>query len=312
MFTTDETRCTRDADGTHVLTFTASRPAISPDVLDAIERALDLAEQASAPLVIASESEHFAFGANLDHALAAAASGRPELLDAVLARYQRTMLRLRHASIPTVAAVRGVAVSGGCELLMHCTRVVAHPESHVGLAETSIGLIPGGGGLKELALQASLADDRMAQHIEEAFAVVAGARISRSAEEAKALRLLGPDDVIDVGDVVAVARRVAVALGPRHSAPPRNPRIRVTGTRFATQLIDDYRRELDANAISPYQFEVGSRVARVLCGADRAGTERTEAELLELERMHFVALARNALTQARIAHLRTTGEVLRN
>jgi hypothetical protein len=111
----------------------------------------------------------------------------------------------------------------------------------------------------------------MAQRIEEAFAVVAGGRIARSAEEAKPLRLLGPDDVID-----------------------------------------DYRRELDANAMSPHQFEVCSRVARVLCGADRAGTERTEADLLEPERMHFVALAGDALTQARIAHLRKTGEVLRN
>jgi 3-hydroxyacyl-CoA dehydrogenase len=144
VFTTDETRCTRDADGTHVLTFTASRPEISPDVLDALERALDLAEQAFAPLVVASESEHFAFGANLDRALAAAANGRPEVLDAALERYQRTMLRLRHASVPTVAAVRGLAVSGGCELLMHCTRVVEHPQSFVGLGETSIGLIGGG------------------------------------------------------------------------------------------------------------------------------------------------------------------------
>jgi 3-hydroxyacyl-CoA dehydrogenase len=101
-------------------------------------------------------------------------------------------------------------------------------------------------------------------------------------------------------------------LQPNHRAPPRNPRMHVAGASFAEHLIEGHRRALEGGAISSHQFEIDTRIARVLCGGDGPGGERTEAELLELERRHFVALSCNPLTQARIAHLRETGTVLRN
>src|SRR5262245_3346119 len=145
VFVTADTRCWGRDDGALILSVERTPPAITTDVLDALARAVTEAERGFATLVIASSNAHFAFGANLDGALDAAADGRPEVLDAALEAYQRTMLRLRHASVPTVAAVRGVAISGGCEVLMHCTRVVAHAESRIGLAEPSVGVVPGGG-----------------------------------------------------------------------------------------------------------------------------------------------------------------------
>ena len=125
IFCTVETRC-RAMDAALVLTSEHPRPRISADVLDGLERAVVEAEHRSVPLIVTSASKHFAFGADLDAALAEAAFGRVAMLDDALRNYQRVMLRIRYASIPVVAAVTGVAVSGGCEVLMHCARVVTH------------------------------------------------------------------------------------------------------------------------------------------------------------------------------------------
>src|SRR5262245_29231816 len=113
VFTTADTRCWHRDGGALILSVERVPPAITPDVLDAMVRAVTEAERGFATLVITSSSAHFAFGANLD----AAAHGRPDVLDAAHETYQRVMLRLRHAGVPTVAAVRGVAISGGCEVL---------------------------------------------------------------------------------------------------------------------------------------------------------------------------------------------------
>lgn len=311
-FETADTRCVRDPQGSRLLLLTAARPDISSDVLDAVNRALDVAERQATPLVIGTTTEHFAVGANLDAAFRAAAEGRPQVLDAALDRYQQTMLRLRHASVPTVAAVRGAAVSGGCELLMHCTRVVAHARSVIGLAETSIGVIPSGGGLKEFALRAARAGGDLAPRIDSAFDIVAGARLARGADDARMLGYLDADDVIVDRGTLDHARHLAATLMPHRRVLPLDPGLRVTGAEHAQQLIDRYRALLEEGTISAHQFEIGSRVARVLCGGDGAGDERTETDMLALERMHFLVLACTPSTQARIEHLRTTGTVLRN
>jgi 3-hydroxyacyl-CoA dehydrogenase len=211
-FDSADTHCAAPRDGVVVLTLTQPRPSITTDVLDSMERALDGAAREGAALVIASGAEHFAWGADLHDAMEAAGRGDVGPLERALQRYQQTMLRLRHATVPTVAAVRGVAISGGCEVLMHCTHVVLHRSCVVGLAEASIGVVPGGGGLKELVLRAARSEGDLAVAIEAAFDTVAATRLARGPEEAVELGWLEADATTIAADPVVEACRVGVEL----------------------------------------------------------------------------------------------------
>lgn len=312
LFRSVDTHCWDSGNGAVVLSLEQLRPNISTDVLDAVERAADAAERSFATLVITSASRHFGFGAPLNEGAAALLRGEPQGLDAELARYQRTMLRLRHARVPTVAAVRGVAISGACELLMHCTRVVAYSNSRIGLAEPSWGVVPSGGGLKEFARRAAASADPD-ESIRQAFAIIARSTVSTTSQEAQQLGFLQPHDQVETApEPLAEAIQVGLALqASGYVAPPVNPAFRVSGDAVRRQLRAEQTELLDKGEITPHQFEINMRVAEVLCGGEAAGV-RTEAELLALERLHFVALAQMPLTQARQAHVRSTGKVLVN
>jgi 3-hydroxyacyl-CoA dehydrogenase len=312
LFTSADTRCWTDDVDTLVLSFEQQRPQITTDVLAAIERAVDAGEREFATLVIASSDKHFALGANLDAAFDAAIAGRTEVLDQALQNYQRVMLRLRHASIPTIAAVRGLAISGGCELLMHCTRVVAHPESRIGLLEASVGILPGGGGLKEFALRASMSGDRE-RAIRNACETISAATITRTALDAQRLGFLSDRDLVDAASPLDTAIELGLSLAAAgHVPPPANPSINVVGSRIERQLVAAQSELQRHGKITEHQLAINSRVARVLCGDDGHDRTLTEADMLALERVHFVALAQTSQTQARIAHLRRTGELLAN
>jgi 3-hydroxyacyl-CoA dehydrogenase len=310
LFDSAHTRCARDGD-VAILTFIQPTPRISADILDALHRALDIAERDRLPLVIASAAEHFAMGADLDAELAAAADGNTEALERTLARYQRTMLRLRHASVPTVAALRGAAISGGCEVVMHCARVVANPFSGIGLGEASIGVVPGGGGVKEFALRATHTSDLPAA-IDAAFDVIANGRIARGVDDALALGFLEAATLIRADDHVASAVRVGLALIADFRPPAPNPRFGIAGPDVKKRLIELQRGRLEHGEITAHQFEVNSLIAWVICGGDAPGLYRDEADLLAYERAKFRELVAMPLTQARIAHLVATGEILRN
>ncbi len=293
-----------------VVTLIAPRPTISAAVLDAFERALALAASNFQMLVIEGAKD-FAFGADLDDAFNAVAAGRPDVLDHALARYQRTMLALRHAAIPTIAVTRGVAISGGCEVLMHCTRVVAAPTAPIGLVETSVGVLPGGGGVKEMARRAMLNADGgdLYQPLQRAFDVLAAAQIVR-ARDAKPLNLLSADDVLGDGDLLATAKELGRALQRNgYRPPPKDPTIRVGGDDVLERLLESQRQ---ANELTAHQLRINAHVAEVLCGGRGPARHVTEQTLLDLERSHFLVLAQTNETQARLTHLRSTGTVLRN
>jgi 3-hydroxyacyl-CoA dehydrogenase len=310
LFRTSDTQCWRSREAL-VLGLEHERPTITPDVIDALWRAIETAEAHFAALIIAPLHQHFAFGATLA-ALDAPDAERDAALDRELDRYQQTMLRLRHARVPTIAAVRGVAISGGCELLMHCTRVVAQIRSHIGLAEPSLGLVPAGGGLKEIARRAAETTDP-AHFITARFATVAAGTVSRSAEEARTFGYLSAEDVVTNEPPLETAIDVGLALrGTGHASPPRNPSFLVVGTTVRAELIAMQEARRDGGELTAHQLGVDSRVADVLCGGIALGLRRTEADLLTLEREHFIELAALPLTQARLGHLLRTGEVLRN
>jgi 3-hydroxyacyl-CoA dehydrogenase len=242
----------------------------------------------------------------------------------VVAKFQRTAMRLRQSLIPTVCAVRGMALGGSCEFILHADRTVAALESYIGLVEVGVGLLPAGGGCKEFAVRAAEEVRRGANgsqidqfpFIRTYFQTIAMATVAKSALEAKELGYLKPSDVVvmNAHELLHVAIGEARALadaGYRPPLPARN--VPVAGkTGFATlqMMLVNMR---DGGFISAYDFEVGKRVARVLCGGEvEPGSLVDETWLLELERREFMELLRNEKTQARITHTLKTGKPLRN
>jgi len=221
--------------------------------------------------------------------------------------------------VPVVAAVRGMALGGGCEFQMHSARTVAALESYIGLVEAGVGLLPAGGGLKELAVraarQAGSGGDVFAA-LKPLFEAVAMAKVSASALDAQQLQLLRADDVVVFNpyELLHVARTQALALAESGYRPPLPARrIAVAGdvgiATFKMMLVN----MLEGRFISDHDYEVGSRIATVLCGGEvDRGALVDEDWLLRLEREHFVALAQMPKTQERIVHTLKTGKPLRN
>jgi len=237
----------------------------------------------------------------------------------MVANFQATSQRIKYSLAPVVAAVRGLALGGGCEFQMHAARTVAHLESYIGLVEAGVGLLPAGGGLKELAVRASRAagpgGDVFAQ-LKPAFEAVAMAKASTSAMEAKELALLRPGDVVafNAYELLHIAKQQALALAESGYRPPLPARrIAVAGdvgiATFKMMLVN----MLEGHFISPHDYEIATRIATVLCGGEvDRGSLVDEEWLLQLEREHFVALAQMPKTQERIAHMLKTGKPLRN
>ncbi|MHB8678718.1 MAG: 3-hydroxyacyl-CoA dehydrogenase/enoyl-CoA hydratase family protein [Rudaea sp.] len=319
IFETDDARLwTLGGDDIAILSFKSKMHTIGAGVLDAILRAADEAERGCKALVIWQDSEPFSVGANLKEAGAMLQTGKAADLDGFIARFQQATMRVKHALIPVVAAVRGMALGGGCELQMHSARTVAALESYIGLVEAGVGLLPAGGGLKELALRAS-------QHafggdvftaLKGCFETVAMAKVSGSALEAKEMGLLRQSDVVvfHADELLYVAKAQANALAESGWRPPLPDRQIVAAGDVATATFKaNLVNMLEGRFISEHDMEIATRIADTLCGGQiERGSPIDEQWLLDLERKHFVALALNPKTQARIAHTLTTGKPLRN
>ncbi|HVO89969.1 MAG TPA: 3-hydroxyacyl-CoA dehydrogenase NAD-binding domain-containing protein [Casimicrobiaceae bacterium] len=324
VFETDALRMWHRGEDVAIVSFRTKQNTVSEAVLDGLLRAIDLAESGFAALVIWQEREPFSLGANLAEIANPGGTPNFEGIESVVAKFQATSMRLRYSSIPAVAAVRGMALGGSVEFLMHCDRAVAAHESYIGLVETGVGLLPGGAGTKELALRASRWAQRgsvgsqldMFPFLRSAFQTVAMATVSRSAPHARQLGFLRDDDLIvmNTHEVLHVAQAQARALaeaGYRAPLPARD--IAVAGrTGIATlQMMLVNMRE--GGFISAHDYEVSLHFARALCGGDvDAGSLVDERWLLTVEREQFMELARMEKTHARIAHTLKTGKPLRN
>ena len=324
IFETDAVRMWHQGDDVAILSFKSKAHTIGEDVLDGLLRAIDETERSYAGLVIWQTSEPFSLGANLAAVSPAIAAKEWDKIDAVVAKFQRTAMRLRYSLIPTVCAVRGMALGGSCEFIMHADRTVAALESYIGLVEVGVGLLPAGGGSKEFAIRAAEEVRRGANgsqmdqfpFLRSYFQTIATATVAKSALEAKELGFLRPADVIvmNADELLYVAKGQARAMADAGYRPPLRARnVPVAGkTGFATlqMMLINMR---DGGFISAYDFEIGKRVARVLCGGEvESGSLVDDTWLLELERTEFMHLLRHESTQARIAHTLATGKPLRN
>lgn len=319
VYENDGVRMWTDGDGVAVVGFKTKMNTVSDAVLEGLQAAIGKAEQDFKALVIWQQKEPFSAGADLAGALGALQAGKIAEFEAMVANFQATSQRIKYSLVPVVAAVRGLALGGGCEFQMHSARTVASLESYIGLVEAGVGLLPAGGGLKEIAVRAAHAagpgGDVFAE-LKRTFETVAMAKVSGSAVEAKELGLLRATDqvVFNAYEQLYVAKQQALAMAESGYRPPLPARrIQVAGdvgiATFKMMLVN----MLEGRFISEYDYEIATRIATVICGGEiDRGSLVDEEWLLKLERKHFVELAQQEKTQARIGHMLKTGKPLRN
>jgi len=305
-------------DDVGIVSFKTKMNTITDAVLDGLPRAVEEAEKKLKALVLWQTGEPFSAGADLKSALAGLKAGKIAEFESMVANFQATSMRLKYSLVPVVAAIRGMAFGGGCEFQMHCARTVAAFESYIGLVEAGVGLLPAGGGLKEIALRASRAalDNDPFPQIKKMFETVAMAKVSGSALEAKQLGLLRESDVVVFNsfELLYVAKQVAASLAESGWRPPLPARdIVVSGDVGTASLKMMLVNMLEGSFISEHDYDIASRIADTLCGGViERGSQVDEKWLLDLERRHFVELAQTQKTQDRIAHTMSTGKPLRN
>lgn len=319
VFETDAVRMWHDGDGIAVLGFKTKMNTVSDGVLDGVLKAVDLAEQDFKGLVIWQPTEPFSAGADLSGAIGLLQAGNLKGFEAMVATFQQASQRIKYALVPVVAAVRGLALGGGCEFQMHAARSVLALESYIGLVEAGVGLLPAGGGLKEIAVRVGMSTrpgEDVFVNLKPYFEAIAMAKVSSSAMEAQEFGLARASDVVVFNpfELLHVAKAQARALAESGYRPPLPARaVPVAGkigiSTFKMMLVN----MLEGRFISEHDYEIATRIATVLCGGEvERGALVDEDWLLRLEREHFVALAQMPKTQERVMHMLKTGKPLRN
>lgn len=303
-----------------ILSITTKIHALGRDVILGLIEAVKIAERDFDGLVFWQEAP-FGVGANLKEVVEAIKAGKFDELDEMVANFQRASLALRYAQVPTVAAVQGMALGGGCEFTMYAgARVVAF-ESYIGLVEAGVGLIPAGGGCAHFAQRASELSKQVAfgepfPFLQNVFMNVAQGKVSGSALDAKAMGFLEPADCIafNAQELLYVAIRKARAMHEAGYAPPSHPKAIVAAGRTGIANCEMALVNMHAGQfISDHDYRVARAAALALCGGEvETGTLVTEKWILDIERRLFVELLKTPETQARIAHMMDTGKPLRN
>ncbi len=294
--------------------------AISPDVAEGLGRAVEIAEQNYEGLVIWSADDVFSAGADLQAMIPAFMLAGVSAIESAEHELQKVMLRLRYAQVPVVAAVRGLALGGGCELAVHCARRVAALESYIGLVEVGVGLVPGAGGLAYIArraaenAQASTSKDLLPFLIE-GFTAAAMAKVGTSAWESRKLGYLLESDLIVAhrDELLHVALGEARAMAAGGWRPPLRRPFAAAGRHAQATIMGQLVNMRDGGFISAHDFHIGKLIAGVVCGGDiEAGTLVTEEYLMALERKAFCELVAHPKSQERIMAMMSTGKPLRN
>ena len=293
---------------------------ISPTVTAGLLKAVELAEASYQGLVIWSPDDVFSAGANLEALMPVFMKAGAKGIAPEEKKLQDLMLRVRYASVPVVAAMRGLALGGGCELAVHCARRVAAMESYVGLVEVGVGLIPGGGGLAYIARRAAekaatAPGTDLLPFLKDAFQAAAMATVGTSALESRQLGYLQDADVIVAhkDELLHVALGQARALADAGYRPPQKSLIPVAGRSAIATIRASLVGMRDGGFISTHDYHIAGLIAEVVCGGEvDAGTIVTEEYLMALERQRFCALLEHPKTQERIMGMLQTGKPVRN
>ena len=282
---------------------------------------MELAEDGYLGLVIWSPDDVFSAGANLESLMPVFMKSGAKGIAPEEKKLQDAMLRIRYAHVPVVAAVRGLALGGGCELATYCARRVAAMESYMGLVEVGVGLIPGGGGLTAIArraaqmAQAGNAKADLLQFLSDPFTSAAMAKVGTGAIDSRKLGYLVEGDLIvpHKDELLYVAMAQAKAMAASGYRPPQRAMFPVAGRSAIATIQGQLANMRDGGFISAHDFHIASLIAQVVCGGDvDAGAMVNEEYLMALERERFCALLEHPKTQERIMGMLSTGKPVRN
>ena len=304
-------------DGVVAFEFTGKMNALDEQVLSLLQKTIALVKSQYKALVVYNEGSNFSAGANLGLAMFAVNIAAWGEVDKLVVAGQQAYKALKYAPFPVVAAPAGMALGGGCEILLHADAIQAHAESYIGLVETGVGLVPGWGGNGELI-------DRLAKSpkmpkgpmpaVMKAFETISTAQVSRSAALAKDLGYLRKDDGITMNRdrLLADAKQKALSLVEGYQ-PPEKPIFRLPGAAGRVAFngaVADFAKK---GVATPYDVVVAGRLANIVTGGEAdLIDEVSEDQLLKLERAAFMESVKDARTQARVEHMLETGKPLRN
>ena len=318
LFENDGVRLCQLKDDVAVIQFKSKANTIESSVMDGFHQALDFAEQQCQGLIVYQHDENnFSAGANLRQVAMLIQAGQFAAVDAMITDFQALAQRIKYSAIPTVAALRGRALGGGCELMMHCSSIMAAFESYPGLVELGVGLIPAGGGCKEMALRASTKAQGLdvMTYIRPYFEQIAMCVVASSAPDALQRGYLQAKDnwVMHKNEVLYAALAKIKSMQAANYTSPLSTRFNVAGREGHALLQVGLVNWLEGGFISSYDYVLANQLAMVLCGGEvNQGELVDEAWMLRLEKDAFITLAANPLTQARIKYLLETGKPLRN
>ena len=305
-------------DGVACLEFHSKMNALDPEILALIGKAVAMGKKgAFKALVIHNEGEQFSVGANIGLALFAANIAAWGEIEGMIEGGQKAMRALREAPFPVVGAPSGMALGGGCEVLLHCDAVEAHAETYIGLVEVGVGLIPGWGGcttmLRRWSEAPKLPKGPMPP-VAKAFEMISTAQVAKSAAEAKEMLILRPTDgvVMNRDRLLAAAKARALAMLDGY-APQQAAKLRLPGATGRAALTMAVQAQVAMGRATPHDAVVCEHLANTLTGGDTDFLdETTEDQVLKLERQGFMALLKTRGTLARVEHMLETGRPLRN
>ncbi|PRX51916.1 3-hydroxyacyl-CoA dehydrogenase/enoyl-CoA hydratase family protein [Salegentibacter salegens] len=307
-------------DGILNVEFRSKMNAIGGDVLDGINKAIDMAEKDYQGLVVANNGKNFSVGANIGMIFMMAVEQEYEELNMAIKYFQDTMMRMRYSSIPTVAAPHSMTLGGGCELSLHADKVVAAAETYMGLVEFGVGVIPGGGGSKEMTVRAADTyekDDVELNRLREHFLTIGMAKVSTSAHEAFDLNLLqkGKDIVVvNQERQLTIAKKHALLMAENgYTKPIARKDIKVLGKQALGAFLVGTDQMNAGKYISDHDKKIANKLAYVMAGGDLSEPQMvSEQYLLDLEREAFLSLTGERKTLERLQHMLKKGKPLRN
>jgi 3-hydroxyacyl-CoA dehydrogenase len=309
-------------DGASLLVFHTKMNAVDADLLSLTQKALTYSSQHFDAMVIGNQGPAFSAGANLKSLLEQIEKKDWTGIDQMLRQFQGTMQLIKYAPFPTVACPHGMTLGGGCEITLHASHRVAYSETYTGLVEVGVGLIPGGGGTKELALRAydlALLGDKADSFafIQKNFMLIAMGQVSTSGQNAVEMGLYPKSNTqvtLSRERQLFEAKEVALATYKlSYKTPLPRTGIKVLGDGSINTLRMALYNMLEGRMISAYDAFIGEKVATVLCGGEvDAGTVVDEAWFLDLERRVFVELCQQEKTKERISYMLGNGKALRN
>jgi 3-hydroxyacyl-CoA dehydrogenase len=292
---------------------------LGSDVIQGLLKGVELAEKDFRGLVVGNDAPNFSAGANLGLVYMFALEQEYDEINMMIAQFQQAMMRMRYSSIPVVGTPHGLTLGGGCELNLHCDRVVASAETYMGLVEFGVGLIPAGGGTKEMTLRtAAKYEEGEPEYnmLRNTFMTISTAKVSTSAAEAFDLGFMcrGDEVVVNSNRVIAQAKAAAIELADDgYTQPTQKTNIKVHGKGALGMFLTGVSAMKEGRYISDHDVKIANKLAYVMCGGDlSAPTEVSEQYLLDLEREAFLSLTGERKTLERIQSILTTGKPLRN